>query len=138
MIIESSMFLLGLVLGGMLYVTVLVAPIIFIVLDDPEATQFTRKLWPQYFIINGVLALLVALMIVFGTDWFINGLLVLTVSLMMVVNWILAMRMQTMRDPGSEYIEGSTYDWFHSITVWTNGLSIVLIIGVQTAFLWFG
>ncbi len=122
--------LVGLLLGGMIYVTVLVAPIIFIVLDDPEATQFTRKLWPRYFLINATLSAITGILLLY-LGWMYSAWILFLVSGFMVVDWILAGRMQTIKEPNEDYVPGSTYDWFHSVTVWSNGLSIVLALSTM-------
>lgn len=129
------MLLLALVCGGMLYVTFLIAPIIFIVLEDPEATQFTRKLWPNYFLLNAGGTLGIGLVITIFTPWVLSGYFILTVAGLMIINWLLALRMQEMREPGSEYVEGSTYDWYHSLTVWSNAFSIILISVILVHFI---
>ncbi|MFB6344471.1 MAG: DUF4149 domain-containing protein [bacterium] len=138
MVLPLSMTVLSLLLGGMIYVTALVAPIIFMVLDDPEATQFTRKLWPRYFILNAVIALCAGIALLGWTWEFFSGLITLLVAVFMLVNWLCALWMRSLRDPGSDYEEGTTYDWLHSITVWTNGLSIVLILGIQVDYFFLG
>jgi hypothetical protein len=125
-----ALTLLSLMLGGMCYVTGLVAPIIFMVLDDPEATEFTRKLWPRYFVVNTVLALFATVFLIYGEAGTLAPTLALLTGVFMATNWGCAMAMQQMRDPGTDYEKGTTYDWLHKYTVWTNTLSIVLIVGV--------
>jgi len=128
--IEWMIALLGILLGGMTFVTALVAPIIFIVLDESDATRFTRMLWPRYFLVNAVVAGFGGALLAGIHGRLYTGFVLLIITGLMIVNWILARRMQTMRDPEDQYVRGSTYDWYHSVTVWTNGLSILLAAGI--------
>jgi uncharacterized membrane protein len=124
--VSFGTFLTGILLGGMLFVTVLVAPIIFIVLEDPEATRFTRTLWPRYFLINATVSLLAGAMLVLSSQ---NGLIaspLFLCTVLMGFNWECARRMRSMRDPGDTE-EKSSYEWLHSITVWNNTLSLLLV-----------
>lgn len=127
--LTTAIVLMGILLGGMLYTTGLVAPIIFTVLEEPDSTNFTRTLWPRYFLVNALVAFVAGIVLLYAPVHAYVPLPVILVEILMLANWGFAKRMQTMRDPGTEYEKGTAYDWMHRFTVWTNTLCILLIGG---------
>lgn len=123
--------LAGVAVGGMLYTTLLTAPIVFVVLDRSEAHRFTRRLWPRYFLINAVFGVTVGLLLGLparspsGTVF-----AALAAGGLMGTNYLLTWPIRWFRgEEGSEEGAGPgvLFDWLHRTTVWFNWASLGLM-----------
>lgn len=119
--------LAGILIGGVLFTSLLTAPIVFVVLDQSTATRFTRKLWPRYFvtcaILGGCLSAIVfarfGVGLTFGLSLGFTSLMVLDFG---VARWIKSLR----GDELDADMEG-TVKTLHRLSVWINYTCLVLI-----------
>ncbi|MFB6355476.1 MAG: DUF4149 domain-containing protein [bacterium] len=126
--------------GGMIYTSFLTAPIIFMVLDKPDARSFTSVLWPRYFTLNAVLGLLTGICFVLlqmftgesGLSLYV--LLALLSALFMgvnrgAINPINRSRNESDSSDGQDESgdsQNSTFSWLHRMTVGLNYVCIFL------------
>ncbi len=121
----------GIAVGGMLYTTLLTAPIVFVVLDRSEAHRFTRRLWPRYFLINAVFGLSAGLLLGLpGHPMMTSVWAALGAGGLMGVNYLLTWPIRWLRgdeDLRGEDEPGWLFDWLHRTTVWFNWASLGLM-----------
>lgn len=126
-------FLAGITVGIILATSFLVAPIIFQVLDDQKSREFTRIMWPRYFLVILFLSgLCGGLMIGQGPiPFWISG-LAFGSAIFMAINYILARLMRHYGDrekQGDEEAE-KILNRMHSVTVWLNWASLAAMTWV--------
>lgn len=132
-IVWIAVVLAGIGVGGMLYTTLLTAPIIFIALDTSEAHRFTRRLWPRYFLLNTVVGLAVGCLLYLGPAAVAGpAYAAFGVAVLMGSNYLLTWPITWARR--EEHDENAPlFDWLHRVTVWLNWVSLGLL---GWAFIW--
>lgn len=132
-IVWIAVVLAGIGVGGMLYTTLLTAPIIFIALDASEAHRFTRRLWPRYFLLNAVVGLAVGCLLYLGPAAVAGpAYAAFGVAVFMGINYLLTWPITWSRREDSDE-NASVFDWLHRVTVWLNWASLGLL---GWAFIW--
>lgn len=123
--------LAGAAVGGMLYTTLLTAPIVFVVLDRSEAHRFTRRLWPRYFLINAVFGLTVGLLLGLPARPMATSVYAaLAAGGLMGINYLLTWPIGWFRGgegAGEAADPGVVFGWLHRTTVWFNWASLGLM-----------
>ena len=107
--------------------TLLVAPLLFTTLEPEDAFSFTRRLWPTYFLILGVVGFIGAVLsLVLPLGWQPPVALGLVTGVM-ATNYALTRWMRRLRpsydDPGDD-----AYQRLHGLTFYLN-LLVILLFG---------
>jgi hypothetical protein len=125
-----ALLLSGILLGGMLCFTAMVAPLVFMKLPGDTAAKFIRQLFPIYYAACAVLALLAAA----ASLWSLPGvILALTgVASLFALLWLMP-AINRNRDKGlaGDTAAMAVFERLHSASVALNALQI---LGVLVAF----
>jgi len=119
--------------GAMTFFSFVVAPVAFIKLDAAAAGKFIRSIFPWYYLILLVLALITCALLV--QKHHLEGTIMGLIALGTIVSrQILMPRINQFRDrmlDGDETAE-KPFTWLHRLTVWINALQIIGALFVLT------
>ena len=138
----QSLFVLGLVsvsllLGSMVFFSGVMAPLIFIKLDEATAGKFVRSVFPWYYLVIAVLSTIgtISLVIIYTLPSAILAVIGVTA---VVARQVLMPRINDYRDKmrGSDKGAERAFQRLHSATVWINAgqvigaLAVLIMLGV--------
>lgn len=125
-------------LGAMLFFSAAVAPTLFGVLPPEQAGRVLRALFPRYFIINGIVALVAAgLAVVAGAGGLVVALLVACGLALLLTRVIMVPIINAARDrvAGGDATAKATFDRWHRASVLVNLVEmagLIAAIGMLT------
>ena len=93
MILNLSNFLVSGILAIMLFFSFAIAPIIFKSLDEKNARNFIRNIFPYYYFINLILSILVIICFIFLNYYGLNFYLILSVAILFAFSQFILMPM---------------------------------------------
>ena len=124
MILNLSNFLVSGILAIMLFFSFTIAPIIFKSLDEKNARNFIRNIFPYYYFINLILSILVIIFFVSMNFYGLNFYLILSVAILFAFSQFILMPMI------NPFRDNNDTKHFKS----THGFSVVINI-IQMVFL---
>jgi hypothetical protein len=124
MILNLSNFLVSGILAIMLFFSFTIAPIIFKSLDEKNARNFIRSIFPYYYFINLILSILVIIFFVSMNFYGLNFYLILSVAILFAFSQFILMPMI------NKYRDNNETKKFN----YTHGVSVVINI-IQMFFL---
>lgn len=126
---ELSALLAAASLGAMLFFSAVIAPTVFHVLDERAAGRFLRTMFPKYFAVNGVIALLAAALAFRPLE---SGLLALCGALMIGVRQFVIPIINDARDAvvTGDPAAKARFDAWHRGSVAVNLVEMALLAAV--------
>ena len=125
MILNLSNFLVSGILAIMLFFSFTIAPIIFKSLDEKNARNFIRNIFPYYYFINLILSILVIIFFVSMNFYGLNFYLILSVAILFAFSQFILMPMiNKFRDNN----ETKTFNYTHGFSVVINIIQMVFLV----------
>ena len=125
MLIDLTNYLVAIILGIMFFFSFAVAPITFKVLDETNARNFIRTIFPNYYLINLFLSVLAIGILsykkIFNIDFYLISLVAI---LFAISNCILMPMINTFRDAKKE----KEFQFYHTASVVINIIQIIILI----------
>jgi hypothetical protein len=125
MILNLSNFLVSGILAIMLFFSFTIAPIIFKSLDEKNARNFIRNIFPYYYFINLILSILVIIFFVSMNFYGLNFYLILSVAILFAFSQFILMPMiNKFRDNN----EAKKFNYTHGVSVVINIIQMVFLV----------
>jgi hypothetical protein len=125
MILNLSNFLVSGILAIMLFFSFTIAPIIFKSLDEKNARNFIRNIFPYYYFINLILSILVIIFFVSMNFYGLNFYLILSVAILFAFSQFILMPMiNKFRDNN----QTKKFNYTHSVSVVINIIQMVFLV----------
>ena len=125
MILNLSNFLVSGILAIMLFFSFTIAPIIFKSLDEKNARNFIRNIFPYYYFINLILSILVIIFFVSMNFYGLNFYLILCVAILFAFSQFILMPMiNKFRDNN----ETKKFNYTHGVSVVINIIQMVFLV----------
>lgn len=125
MILNLSNFLVSGILAIMLFFSFTIAPIIFKSLDEKNARNFIRNIFPYYYFINLILSILVIIFFVSLNFYGLNFYLILSVAILFAFSQFILMPMiNKFRDSN----ESKKFNYTHGFSVVINIIQMVFLV----------
>lgn len=125
MILNLSNFLVSGILAIMLFFSFSIAPIIFKSLDEKNARNFIRNIFPYYYFINLILSILVIIFFVSMNFYGLNFYLILSVAILFAFSQFILMPMiNKFRDNN----EAKKFNYTHGFSVVINIIQMVFLV----------
>jgi hypothetical protein len=125
MILNLSNFLVSGILAIMLFFSFTIAPIIFKSLDEKNARNFIRNIFPYYYFINLILSILVIIFFVSLNFYGLNFYLILSVAILFAFSQFILMPMiNKFRDNN----ETKKFNYTHGFSVVINIIQMVFLV----------
>ena len=134
--LEIANALVLMLLGAMLFLPSVVAPVVFTSLPEAQAGVFLRSMFPRYYAFMIALSLIAALLLLVANDEsaYQAAIVCLFVGLstLWVRQWLLP-RINTARDAqlAGDVEAGRRFDRDHKLSVGINMVQLVLLVGIQ-------
>jgi hypothetical protein len=132
--IELSALLCAASLGAMIFFSSIVAPSVFQTLPPHHAGAFLRALFPRYFLINGMVAGIAAILAARSLE---STLLLAAAAAMVGVTYFLIPQINAARDrvTAGDASAKPRFDALHRLSVIINVAEMAVLIGVITLLL---
>jgi hypothetical protein len=125
MILNLSNFLVSGILAIMLFFSFTITPIIFKSLDEKNARNFIRNIFPYYYFINLILSILVIIFFVSMNFYGLNFYLILSVAILFAFSQFILMPMiNKFRDNN----ETKKFNYTHGVSVVINIMQMVFLV----------
>ena len=125
MILNLSNFLVSGILAIMLFFSFTIAPIIFKSLDEKNARNFIRNIFPYYYFINLILSILVIIFFVSMNFYGLNFYFILSVAILFAFSQFILMPMiNKFRDNN----ETKKFNYTHGVSVVINIIQMVFLV----------
>ncbi len=125
MILNLTNFLVSGILAIMLFFSFAIAPIIFKSLDEKNARNFIRNIFPYYYFINLILSILVIIFFVSMNFYGLNFYLILSVAILFAFSQFILMPMiNKFRDNN----ETKKFNYTHGVSVVINIIQMVFLV----------
>ena len=125
MILNLSNFLVSGILAIMLFFSFTIAPIVFKSLDEKNARNFIRNIFPYYYFINLILSILVIIFFVSMNFYGLNFYLILSVAILFAFSQFILMPMiNKFRDNN----EAKKFNYTHGVSVVINIIQMVFLV----------
>ena len=125
MILNLSNFLASGILAIMLFFSFTIAPIIFKSLDEKNARNFIRSIFPYYYSVNLILSVLVIICFIILNYYGLNFYLISSVAILFAFSQFILMPMiNKFRDNN----ETKKFNYSHAISVAINIIQMVFLV----------
>ena len=125
MILNLSNFLASGILAIMLFFSFTIAPIIFKSLDEKNARNFIRSIFPYYYSVNLILSVLLIICFIILNYYGLNFYLILSVAILFAFSQFILMPMiNKFRDNN----ETKKFNYSHAISVVINIIQMVFLV----------
>ena len=125
MILNLSNYLAAGILGIMLFFSFAIAPIIFKSLDEKNARNFIRNIFPYYYSINLILSILAVICFVILNSYELGFYLVLTVAILFAFSQFVLMPMiNKFRDTK----QTKKFNYSHGLSVIINLIQMICLV----------
>ena len=125
MVDQISIYLISMILGIMLFFSFVIAPVVFITLDEQNARKFIRRIFPFYYNVNLGLSFFVLLTFLFlrklGIDFY---LIIATTILFAASNYLLMPLINKYRDEK----EDKKFKYSHFLSVVINFIQMIFLV----------
>ena len=124
-------WLLGGLVGSMLFFAITVAPTVFKALPAEHAGKFLRRFFPHYYLWGLVMAIICTLVsLTAGASQIVVAICALVTIMFIYARQFLMPRINRARDQGldGDATAGRHFKWLHLQSVLINGLQLVLLI----------
>jgi len=124
-------------LGAMIFFSAAIAPTVFQALPENHSGSFLRAIFPKYFLINGLLAGIAALMLMIAGLPVLGVVLVIAATAMIAVRYLAIPRINAARDASlaGDAAAKTRFDQLHRATVLINLAEMLALAAVLIALL---
>ena len=131
-------WLLGALIGSMLFFAATVAPTVFRALSAEQGGKFLRRFFPQYYLWGIALGILCTLGALLTTNAINTGLCALVTALFVYARQWLMPRINRARDRelGGDVTAAQLFKRLHLQSVLVNGLQLLLLIVATLSPIW--
>ena len=125
MIEEIGTYLTSAILGIMIFFSFVVAPVTFTALNEKNARQFIRKIFPYYYTVNLAISILILICFIIPKVFSLDFYLILSVTALFAIsNFILMPLINKFRDDKQD----KKFKQSHFISVVINFVQIILLV----------
>ena len=125
MIEQVSLYLIAMILGVMLFFSFVIAPVVFTTLDEENAREFIRRIFPFYYNVNLGVSFIVLIIFFILSNFGINFYLILIVTLLFATsNYLLMPLINKYRDEKQD----KKFKYSHFISVVINFVQMILLV----------
>ena len=131
------LWVVGALVGSMLFFGIVVAPIVFRALPTDAAGDFLRALFPNYYL-WGIALAVIAAAIAAVSDWASSALCVLIAVMFGCARQWLMPKINLSRDAalGGDRTASVRFDKLHRLSVLINGLQLLLLLVIAGHVIW--
>ena len=125
MIEEIGTYLTSAILGIMIFFSFVVAPVTFTALNEKNARQFIRKIFPYYYTVNLAISILILICFIIPKVFSLDFYLILSITALFAIsNFILMPLINKFRDDKQD----KKFKQSHFISVVINFVQIILLV----------
>ena len=125
MIEEIGTYLTSAILGIMIFFSFVVAPVTFTALNEKNARQFIRKIFPYYYTVNLAISILILICFIIPKVFSLDFYLILSVTALFAIsNFILMPLINKFRDDKQD----KKFKQSHFISVVINFVQMILLV----------
>ena len=125
MIEQISIYLTSMILGIMLFISFVIAPVVFTTLDEENARKFIRRIFPFYYNVNLGISLIVLVIFLLLSKFGIDFYLILAITLLFATsNYLLMPLINKYRDEKQD----KKFKYSHFMSVVINFIQMILLI----------
>ena len=125
MIEQVSIYLTAMILGIMLFFSLVIAPVVFTTLDEDNARKFIRRIFPFYYNVNLVISFVVLLTFLFLSKLGVDFYLILLITILFTIsNYLLMPLINKYRDEKQD----KKFKYSHFISVVINFVQMICLV----------
>ena len=125
MIEQASIYLTAMILGIMLFFSVVIAPVVFTTLDEDNARKFIRRIFPFYYNGNLAISFIVLLLFLFLSKLGFDFYLILLITILFAIsNYLLMPLINKYRDEKQD----KKFKYSHFISVVINFVQMICLV----------
>ena len=125
MIEQVSLYLIAMILGVMLFFSFVIAPVVFTTLDEENAREFIRRIFPFYYNVNLGVSFIVLIIFFILSNFGINFYLILAVVLLFATsNYLLMPLINKYRDEKQD----KKFKYSHFVSVVINFIQMIFLV----------
>ena len=125
MIEQLSIYLIAMILGIMLFFSLVIAPVVFTTLDEDNARKFIRRIFPFYYNVNLAISFVVLLTFLFLSKLGIDFYLILLITILFAIsNYLLMPLINKYRDEKQD----KKFKYSHFISVVINFVQMICLV----------
>ena len=125
MIEQVSIYLTAMILGIMLFFSLVIAPVVFTTLDEDNARKFIRRIFPFYYNVNLAISFIVLLLFLFLSKLGIDFYLILLITILFAIsNYLLMPLINKYRDEKQD----KKFKYSHFISVVINFVQMICLV----------
>ncbi len=117
--------------GSMAFFSCVMAPLVFIKLEEATAGRFIRSVFPWYYLVVLVLSLVAALALAFALPLYAAAMAAIAAGAV-VSRQVLMPRINHHRDAmlAGDQNAGKSFDRLHKLSVWINGAQLLAALAI--------
>ena len=125
MIEQVSIYLTAMILGIMLFFSLVIAPVVFTTLDEDNARKFIRRIFPFYYNVNLAISFIVLLLFLFLSKLGVDFYLILLITILFAIsNYLLMPLINKYRDEKQD----KKFKYSHFISVVINFVQMICLV----------
>ena len=125
MIEQVSIYLTAMILGIMLFFSLVIAPVVFTTLDEDNARKFIRRIFPFYYNVNLAISFIVLLLFLFLSKLGFDFYLILLITILFATsNYLLMPLINKYRDEKQD----KKFKYSHFISVVINFVQMICLV----------
>ena len=125
MIEHLGLYLTSVILGTMVFFSLVVAPVTFTTLNEENARKFIRKIFPYYYLFNLTISILTILFFIVIKTFSIEFYLISLIAILFVIsNFVLMPLINKFRDTNQD----KKFRYSHFISVVINFVQMILLV----------
>ena len=125
MIEQLSIYLIAMILGIMLFFSLVIAPVVFTTLDEDNARKFIRRIFPFYYNVNLAISFIVLLLFLFLSKLGVDFYLILIITILFAIsNYLLMPLINKYRDEKQD----KKFKYSHFISVVINFVQMICLV----------
>ena len=125
MIEQIGIYLTAMILGIMLFFSLVIAPVVFTTLDEDNARKFIRRIFPFYYNVNLAISFIVLLLFLFLSKLGVDFYLILLITILFAIsNYLLMPLINKYRDEKQD----KKFKYSHFISVVINFVQMICLV----------
>ena len=125
MIEQLSIYLIAMILGIMLFFSLVIAPVVFTTLDEDNARKFIRRIFPFYYNVNLAISFIVLLLFLLLSKLGVDFYLILIITILFAIsNYLLMPLINKYRDEKQD----KKFKYSHFISVVINFVQMICLV----------
>ena len=125
MIEQIGIYLTAMILGIMLFFSLVIAPVVFTTLDEDNARKFIRRIFPFYYNVNLAISFIVLLLFILLSKLGVDFYLILIITILFAIsNYLLMPLINKYRDEKQD----KKFKYSHFISVVINFVQMICLV----------